>query len=359
MNSTYLNDLQLIAIEHWQWITQVTVLLLFTWGASIVVQKILHRYEHNADSSWQLALFTSALSPLRVLIWLLGLGLCINLIHQQFSFSMMKPLIALQPVIFILITGWFLLRFKQQSFNLMNKKAQRHMRVTLDLANKTATACIVVVLALMLLPSVGISINGILTFGGIGGIIMGLAAKDMLTNFFGALMIHVDRPFVTGDWISLPERQIQGVVESIGWRQIIIRTFDTRQVFIPNSMVGTLILENSDRMTHRRIYETIGVRYDDIGKIGDILTDIRSLIENHPDIDKQTSFLVNLTSFSAYSVDFLVSAYTRKTNWGDFLQLKEALLLAISDIITKHNAEIAFPTQVMQIQYTGNSRVAI
>lgn len=359
MNSNYLNSLQGIALEHWQWIAQLFAVLLMTWVASVMIQKMLRRFGLSADSSWHLALLTSALSPLRVFIWLGGISICITIIHEQFPLPIIKLLQGIQPVALIIMTGWFLLRFKRQAFQLLSKEAERPMIVTLDLANKIVTACIIVGMALMLLPSLGISINGILAFGGIGGVIVGLAAKDMLANVFGAVMIHVDHPFVVGDWISLPEKQIQGVVESIGWRQIIIRTFDTRQVFIPNSMVGTIILENPDRMTHRRIYETIGVRYDDIGKITEILADIRSLVENHPDIDKKTTFLVNLTSFSAYSVDFLVSAYTRKTNWGEFLQLKEALLLSISDVIIQHNAEIAFPTQVMQIKYSGNDNQAI
>ena len=59
----------------------------------------------------------------------------------------------------------------------------------------------------------GFSVSGELAFGGIGGIAIGLAARDLLANFFGALMIFLDRPFSVGDWVRSPDREIEGTVE--------------------------------------------------------------------------------------------------------------------------------------------------
>ena len=87
-----------------------------------------------------------------------------------------------------------------------------------------------------------------MAFGGIGGIAIGFAAKDLLANFFGALMIFLDRPFSIGDWIRSPDREIEGVVEDIGWRSTKIRTFDKRPLFIPNSAFASLTVENASKM---------------------------------------------------------------------------------------------------------------
>ena len=46
---------------------------------------------------------------------------------------------------------------------------------------------------LVIAQSMGISISGVLAFGGIGGIAVGFAAKDLLANFFGGLMVYLDR----------------------------------------------------------------------------------------------------------------------------------------------------------------------
>ena len=61
-----------------------------------------------------------------------------------------------------------------------------------------------------------------------GGLIVGMAAKDLLSNLFGALMVYMDKPFKVGDWIRSPDKSIEGTVEDIGWRVTRIRTFDKR-----------------------------------------------------------------------------------------------------------------------------------
>ena len=77
-------------------------------------------------------------------------------------------------------------------------------------------------------------------------------------------MIYLDRPFKVGDWIRSPDRDIEGTVVKIGWRLTEIRTFDQRPLYVPNSMFSTIALQNPSRMLNRRIFETIGIRYDDI-----------------------------------------------------------------------------------------------
>ena len=115
----------------------------------------------------------------------------------------------------------------------------------------------------MILQSLGVSVSGLLAFGGIGGIAVGFAARDLLANFLGGLSIYLDRPFTVGDWIRSPDREIEGTVEEIGWRMTRIRTFDQRPLYVPNSIFASVALENPSRMNNRRIYETLGIRYED------------------------------------------------------------------------------------------------
>ena len=75
------------------------------------------------------------------------------------------------------------------------------------------------------MQEIGLSISGLLAFGGVGGLIVGLAAKDLLSNFFGGMMIFFDRPFRVGEFIKSPDRNIEGIVEKIGWRLTVVRTF--------------------------------------------------------------------------------------------------------------------------------------
>jgi len=202
---------------------------------------------------------------------------------------------------------------------------------------------------LVVMQTLGYSVSGILAFGGIGGVAVGFAAKDLLANFFGGLMVYLDRPFAVGDWIRSPDRDIEGTVEEIGWRLTIIRTFDKRPLYLPNSTFTSIAVENPSRMSNRRIYETIGIRYDDLDKMSVIVEDVKKLLLAHPDIDTDQTMIVNFNRFSESSLDFFVYTFTRTINWVEFHEVKQDVLLKISEIIARHGAEIAYPTQTVHL----------
>ena len=176
---------------------------------------------------------------------------------------------------------------------------------------------------------------------------IGFAAKDLLSNFFGGLFIYLDRPFAVGDWIRSPDREIEGTVEQIGWRVTRIRTFDKRPLYIPNSVFSQISVENPSRMSNRRIKETIGIRYDDISKMEIIINQVKEMLKAHPDIDTEKTLIVNFDCFAPSSLDFFIYTFTKTTDWIQFHEVKQNVLLKIIHIIEKNGAEIAFPTSTL------------
>jgi MscS family membrane protein len=223
-------------------------------------------------------------------------------------------------------------------------------RTTIDAVGQILRIIVIVVAFLAGMQSLGFSISGVLAFGGIGGIAIGFAAKDLLANFFGGLMIHLDRPFAVGDWVRSSEKQIEGNVEEIGWRITRIRTFDKRPLYVPNSIFTNITVENPSRMTSRRINETIGVRYEDMGKVESIVADIRAMLLDHPEIDQTQSLVAAFTKFNEFSLDITVDAFTRTTAKARFQEVKQDVLLKIAGIIANRGADIAYPTR---INYNG------
>mgnify|MGYP001318239206 FL=1 len=215
---------------------------------------------------------------------------------------------------------------------------------TYEITIRVSKIIIIVVTLLILMQEFGLSISGLLAFGGVGGLVVGLAAKDLLSNFFGGLMIYFDRPFKVGEFIKSPDRNIEGIVESIGWRLTVVRTFSKNVLYIPNSAFSNIIVENATRMTNRRFNEVIGVRYEDMDNIPKIVTEIRSFLKAHSDIDQNNSPVVYFTSFEASSCDIIVYAFTNTKDWRQFLEVKEGILFKIADIISANNSAIAFPT---------------
>jgi MscS family membrane protein len=220
---------------------------------------------------------------------------------------------------------------------------------TVRAVGKLLRAAVIITALLVAMQLFGYSISGLLAFGGIGGIAVGFAAKDLLANFFGGLMIYLDRPFSVGDWVRSPDKEIEGTVEDIGWRLTRIRTFDQRPLYIPNSVFASISVENPSRMTNRRIYETVGIRYADIGCMESIVDQVTTMLCEHPEIDAEQIMIVNFNAFSASSVDFIIYTFTKTTEWVKFHHVKQDVLLKVAQIIEANQAEIAFPTSTLHI----------
>ena len=207
----------------------------------------------------------------------------------------------------------------------------------------------IITAALVGMQTLGYSISGVLAFGGIGGIAVGFAARDLLANFFGGFMIYMDRPFNVGDWIRSPDQEIEGTVEQIGWRLTTIRTFDKRPLYVPNSVFTTISVENPARMSHRRIKQTIGIRYADAPKMREIIAAVRQMLQDHEEIDSRQTLIVNFDEFAPSSLNFFIYTFTHTVEWIYFHEVKQDVLLKIIDIIEAHGAECAYPTSTLHL----------
>ena len=340
-----------------QWImAQVVVIVLATMILHFIVVHITKRLQPKFEATsslWDETLLFAIRKPLGLLIWVLGLSFAAVLVdvksQNQIIFYAMGTL---RNILITSTIVWFLIRFIRKFEELMikNRKHKKHIDKTAIHAVAQILIATVIISAILIgLSLFGIPISGIVAFGGVGGLAVGFAAKDLLANFFGGLMIVLDRPFSVGDWIRSPDKQIEGTVEHIGWRLTRIRTFDKRPLYVPNGMFSTVSVENPSRMTNRRIYTKIGVRYDDATKIDTLLKDIKKMLQNHPEIDTNQTLMVNLVEFAASSLNFMIYTFTKTTDWVKFQAIQQDVFLKIIEIITAHDAECAFPTQTVHI----------
>ena len=114
--------------------------------------------------------------------------------------------------------------------------------ITVAAVRRLLRLTVVIVATLMILQTLGFGITGILAFGGIGAAAVGLAAKDLLSNLFGSLMLYIDRPSKKGDWVRFPDRALEGVVESVNWRVTCIHSLDNRPLYVPNAVFTTIVV---------------------------------------------------------------------------------------------------------------------
>lgn len=337
------------------WIYQVFVVVFLTLLLSYIVGLVFNRlcrYAETSSSVWDDVLLESARKPVRVLIWLLGISWAARIVQIANDAEVFEFIDPVRRVGVIVLMTWFLYgmstRF-EAALQSPRRSKQPMDATTAGAIGKLLRASVLITAALVLLQNLGFSISGVLAFGGVGGIAVGFAAKDLLANFFGGLTVYMDRPFVVGDWVRSPDKNIEGTVEHIGWRLTRIRTFDKRPLYVPNATFTTISLENPSRMTHRRIQETIGVRYDDIAQVRSIVDAVKRMLIEHEEIDDNQTLIVNLNQFGDSSVNLLVYAFTKTTIWVKYHEVKQDVLLNIAEIIEQHGAEIAFPTTTLHV----------
>lgn len=339
------------------WIVQVFLVifaaLLVDWVQKRVMIRLQTKLRHTR-TYWDDALADAMRRPLTLLIWILGLAFAAQIVKAKSHAIIFTAISPIRDVGVICTIAWFLVRFIERAHqNIIQHAEQRGEPVdktTADAIAKLLRVSVAITALLVILQTLGYSISGVLAFGGIGGIAVGFAAKDLLANFFGGLMIYLDRPFEVGDWIRSPDRNIEGTVENIGWRLTRIRTFDKRPLFVPNSIFTSIAVENPSRMSNRRLYETVGIRYDDAGKMGAIVKDVESMLRAHADIDADKILMVNFTEFAASSLNFFIYAFTKTVDWKEFHAIKQDVLLKIIEIIDRNGAECAFPTTTVHFE---------
>lgn len=338
---------------------KIFVITFITAFANYVSSRLLQHMLSKCEATptpWDNALFYALRRPFGMFIWVMGLYIAARVAYRfegEVPQDVSVLLHQMRDVLLVICFAWFAMLFIR---SVERDVLQEHRfdsikldHTTLGAITKLLRITVVITATLMGMQTLGLSISGVLAFGGIGGIAVGFAAKDMLANFFGALMIYFDRPFKVGDWVRSPDRNIEGTVEDIGWRLTKIRTFDKRPLYVPNSAFTTIAIENPSRMTNRRIYEYIGVRYDDVAALDAITTEVKKMLQEHEEIDTCQTLIVNVDRFGASSVDFFIYAFTKTTNWIKFHEIKQDVMLHIERIIAQHDAQIAFPTRTLHV----------
>jgi Small-conductance mechanosensitive channel len=281
----------------------VGILFAVAFIAHIVLGVALRKIISHAGKTkiqWDDHLIKAVSAPLKVLIWFGWVYFSINAFKGQIeAFNKVVEYIDIAP---IFIVTWGVIRVISGVEAYLLKADNSVNNDSVRLFTRLIKILVIVAILLGIAQHLGFSISSLLTFGGVGGIVMGFAAKDMLSNIFGGLMIQMDKPFSTGDWIRSTE--FEGTVEKIGWRMTRIRTFAKNPVYIPNSIFASIPIETPSRMTNRRIKEVVGIRYDDIAQIPVIVAEVEAMLKAHEGIDQSESLRVYFNYFNASSLDF-------------------------------------------------------
>lgn len=216
---------------------------------------------------------------------------------------------------------------------------------------KSLKVFFVVIGAIFILQNLDVDVGSLLAGLGLGGLAFALAAKDTVANFFGSVMIFVDKPFQIGDWVKMPG-DIEGTVEEVGFRTSRIRTFYNSVITVPNANVTNTPIDNLGARRYRRYRTTLGLTYDTPPeKIEAFCEGLRATILATPGMRKDY-FMVEFQDFGPCSLDILLYCFFEVPDWQAELRTRSHLNLSILRLAKRLGVSFAFPTQTLHLEST-------
>jgi MscS family membrane protein len=282
-----------------------------------------------------------------MLIWIYTAYKSIAAIPYEFSKNLMSQLDNASSLLIYCFIGWFLLRtidgFHEYIKDHQLTKSKKIDKTLMSTISKVLKLIVFITIAIMVLDSLGVRVTGLITFAGIGTAAIGFASKDLFANYLCTLVIFFDKPFVVGDEIDLPEKNIIGVVEEINWRVTKLKTDDHVIVYVPNSYFYNSHIKNNSKINNGRIRFVVRIDPKAVGKLEMLTTEIRGAVFSHEFIDEECEHTsVCIDDISGFAPSILVNCSAKSNDYNFVLALKEELMIKVLKILRENKVLPAF-----------------
>ena len=308
----------------------------------------------KTDTDFDDKLIDALEDPIKLLPVILGLFFAINYIDLNETYINVANLFIRSLIVFGIF--WALYKVILPITLVFNGLESILTREMISWLVKFLHLAVVFIGGAAILEIWNIKVGPILAGFGLFGVAFALGAQDLSKNLIAGILVIAEKRMHEGDWIFV-DGVVEGVVENIGFRSTLVRRFDKAPVYIPNAKLADNAVVNFSGMTHRRIKWLIGLEYN---TSTDQLRLIRNKIEEYISSDsnfaspKEASTFIRIDSFNESSIDLLLYCFTRTTDWGGWLEIKEDLALTVKDIVESSGAGFAFPSRSIYHHYTQN-----
>jgi len=185
-----------------------------------------------------------------------------------------------------------------------------------------------------------------------------LAGQDMIRNFFGSVMILLDKPFQVGDRVVIGGHD--GPVEEVGFRSTKIRTLEGHLVTVPNAEAANTIVQNIGRRPYIRRLSNITITYDTPPeKVRRALEIVKELLANHEGMDEEFPPRVFFNEFNDCSLNILMLYWYHPPDYWAFLEFNEKVNMEILERFNAEGIDFAFPTQTVYLANDEKRQLAL
>ena len=323
-----------------------TVALILIFAHRIVLRRVRHisvRTENIIDDVLATLLGRTKLYFLVALALYISVG-AITLSDQVTNYiSRIAFLFLLVQVVFwgnAAITDWVRL-YKEQKLE-KDPAAVTSMQAVGFIARLLLYTAIF----LVALDNFGIDVTTLIAGLGIGGIAVALALQNILGDLFASLTIVLDKPFEVGDFLIVGDTL--GSVEKVGLKTTRLRSLSGEQIVVANGDLLGSRIRNYKRMDERRILFSFGVAYDtpsaQLERIPEMAQHIIEARE-HTRFDR-----AHFKGFGDSTLDFEVVYYMQTPEYITFMDVQQAINLALVRRFEEEKIEFAFPTRTVHLK---------
>jgi len=227
------------------------------------------------------------------------------------------------------------------------------------LLRKSMRITVVIVAGMFIVQLVyGKTIGELLVGLGVGGLAVALAGQDMIRNFFGSVMILLDKPFQVGDRVVIGGHD--GPVEEVGFRSTKIRTLEGHLVTVPNAEAANTIVQNIGRRPYIRRLSNITITYDTPPeKVKRALEIIKEILTNHEGMDEEFPPRVFFNDFNDCSLNILMLYWYHPPDYWAFLAFNEKVNMELLERFNAEGIDFAFPTQTVYLANDEKRQLAL
>jgi MscS family membrane protein len=334
------------------------MLAVFVFGLLLVARGLfarffigwLKRIARNTRNKIDDSMVQSLEKPLRFALIVLGFFVATEILQLDGDFSGIALRVTKSLIVFTLF--WGVITLVDPMSRILSNLRDVLSPTMVEWIIKALKILLGLIGAAAILELWGVKIGPLIAGLGLFGLAGALAAQDLLKNLLSGVLILGEKRFHPGDWIKV-DGVVEGTVEVIGFRSTMVRQFDKAVVQVPNAKLADTAVINFSEMTHRRIYWKIGVLYD---TTAEQLRAIRDGIESFILSDdayadpKDVATFVRIDSFNDSSIDIMVYCFTKTTNWGEWLAVKETLAYQIKAIVEGAGSGFAFPSRSLYVE---------
>lgn len=337
-------------------VTALGILLFFMILRGPFSRLIIQRFRRISDKTkndWDDAVIDAVEKPISLVPVVFGLYIATAYIDPegrlaQVIYNIEKSLIAL-------VLFWVIYNAVDPVARLMSNLEKVFSKAMVAWLRKGLKVFVFLLGLATILELWGIKVAPLIAGFGLFGVAVALGAQDMFKNLIAGLTVIAEKRFHPGDWIKI-DGVVEGTVEEIGFRSTLVRRFDKAPVHVPNTSFADRAVTNFSAMTHRRIYWKIGVLYSSsVDQLKQVRDGIENYVLTNDNFAKppEVSTFVRIDAFNASSIDIMLYCFTKTTDWGEWLEIKEELAYNIKKIVKDAGSDFAYPSTTVYLE-TGD-----